>query len=141
MSECPSSERLQQFLDDPPDGQDHLELAGHIEACRGCQVALEHLTESELLITSPFAAAAGDAGYAARVVIPQPLPNAPLREAPPRSETVLGNGRLLGAGGRAAWTVLRSRLSQGTALGRAWARWHGAWHLRHAMSDWTVRWP
>src|SRR5262245_12652905 len=46
MTPCPSSERLRDLLADRLHGADAADVEAHVEACAGCQQALEQLTRN-----------------------------------------------------------------------------------------------
>src|SRR4051794_27420822 len=63
MSQCPSTEQLEQFLEDRIDGDQRHALSLHIDGCDSCQAMLETATAS--------------ASLAASVVLRRPLASLP----------------------------------------------------------------
>jgi WD40 repeat protein/serine/threonine protein kinase len=66
MNGCPAVDRLEQFLEGRLEGPDGEELSAHIGSCRGCQEALERLTEAPVSLRVPLSPSRRSGGVLSR---------------------------------------------------------------------------
>jgi WD40 repeat protein/serine/threonine protein kinase len=97
MSECPSAEQLEQFLEDRVDDEQRRVLSGHIDRCAACQGVLETLTGAASAVSSSAilqrrSAARPESSASHARFLDRLKQNRPRRSN--RADTLHGNGAL-----------------------------------------------